>query len=173
MCNGWMLLLFLICVLHHVHSKYWWSFKRRHTLLVCFISFPVTLCLKAGKKLWKELELSEVVSDVMVMLELYWEVISEVWLFLKRRFLTTEIHIMYIEPYEVRQKRVMRSNVTNTGKKPVVHIEMILCCGRGWAWFRSLLIGSPYLVIRQLLIRSGNVELNPGPLEHGRPSCMI
>ena len=195
-CSGWMLLLLLVCSLHHIHYKYWRWFKRRHALLVWFVSLPVALCWKAGKKLWKELGLSDVlyacfvslplalrwkagqicqklwkefmeldaVCDGTVMLGLYWEVIFELWLFLKRHWLTTEIHIMYIELDEGRPRRVVGSKVN---KEPVIHVmyEMVLCYGTGWAWFRSLLIGPSHLVIRQLLIISGDVELNPGPLD--------
>ena len=195
-CSGWMLLLLLVCSLHHIHYKYWRWFKRRHALLVWFVSLPVALCWKAGKKLWKELGLSDVlyacfvslplalrwkagqicqklwkefmeldaVCNGTVMLGLYWEVIFELWLFLKRYWLTTEIHIMYIDPDEVRPRGVVGSKVT---KKPLIHVmyEMVLCYGTGWAWFRSLLIGPSHLVIHQLLIISGDVELNPGPLD--------
>ena len=198
-CSGWMLLLLLVCSLHHIHSKYWRSFKRRHALLVCFVSLPVALCWKAGKKLWKELGLSDVlyacfvifasgfaleslarfarnfgmslvesdtVCDGVIMLELYWEVIFELWLFLKKHWLTTEIHIMYIEPDEGRPRRVVGSKVN---KEPVVHVmyEMVLCYGTGWGWFRSFVIGPSHLIIHQLLIISGDVELNPGPQDHG------
>ena len=76
---------------------------------------------------------------------------------------------MYIELDEVRPTRVVGSKVT---KDPIVHVvyEMVLCNGTGWAWFRSLLIGPSHLVIRQLLIISGDVELNPGPLDYGELS---
>ena len=106
---------------------------------------------------------SDVVCDGAVMLGLYWEVIFELWLFLKGHWLTTEIHVMYIE---LRPRRVVGSKVN---KDPVVHVmyEMVLCYGTGWAWFRSFMIGPSHLVIRQLLIISGDVELNPGPLDHG------
>ena len=162
-CSGWMLLLLLVCSLHNIHYKYWQSFKRRHALLVCFISLPLALCWKAGKKLWKEFMESDAVCDGTVM---YWEVIFELWLFLKRHWLTTEIHIMYIELDEVRPRRLVGSKVN---KEPVVHVmyEMVLCYGTGRAWFRSFVIGPSHLVIRQLLIISGDVELNPGPQDHG------
>ena len=162
---------------------------------VCFVSLPVALCWKAGKKLWKELGLSDVlyacfislpvalhwkasqicqklwnefmesdaVCDGAVMLGLCWEIIFELWLFLKRHWLTTEIHIMYIELDEARPRGVVGSKVN---KEPIVHVmfEMVPC---GLAWFRSLLTGPSQLIIRQLLILSGDVELNPGPLDHG------
>ena len=197
-CSGWMLPLLLVCSLYHIHYKYWQSFKRRHALLVCFVSLPVALCWKAGKKFWKELGLSDVlyacfvsllvalhwkagqicqklwnelvesdtVCDGVIMLELYWEVIFELWLFLKKHWLTTEIHIMYIEPDEGRPRRVVGSKVN---KEPVVHVmyEMVLCYGTGWGWFRSFVIGPSHLIIHQLLIISGDVELNPGPQDHG------
>ena len=165
-CSGWMLLLLLVCSLHHIYSKYWQLFKRRHALLVCFVSLPLALCWKAGKKLWKEFMESDAVCDGAMMLGLYWEVILELWLFLKRHWLTTEIHIVYVEPDEGRPTGVVESKVN---KEPVVRVkyEMVLCYGTGWAWFRSLMIGPSHLVIRQLLIISGDVELNPGPLDHG------
>ena len=101
--------------------------------------------------------------DGVMMLELYWEVILELWLFLKRHWLTTEIHIMYIELDKGRPRRVVGSKVN---KEPVIHV-MYEMYGTGWAWFKSLLIGPSHLVIRQLLIISGDVELNPGPLDQG------
>ena len=42
------------------------------------------------------------------------------------------------------------------------------CYGVGWVSFKSLLIGSSQLVIRRLLLISGDVELNPGPVDHGQ-----
>ena len=73
---------------------------------------------------------------------------------------------MYIEPDEVRPRRVVGSKVTR--KINDYMYEMVLYCyGTEWAWFRSLLIGPSHLVMRQLLIISGDVELNPGPLDHG------
>ena len=209
-CNGWVLLLLLVCSLHHViHAKQWRSFKRRHAVLIWFVSLPVVLCWKVGKKLWKELGLSEVfyycfvflpmalcgetaqicqelwnefvesdaVYDRVVMLGLYWELILDLWLFLERHWPTTEIHITYmlciIEPDNARPRRRrgrVRSKVT---KEPVVCVvcEVVLCYGTGWAWFRSLLIGPSHFVIRQLLIMSGDVELNPGPLT-GKNLCL-
>ena len=203
-CSGWMLLIRLLCSRHHViHSKHWQSFKRRHALLMWFVSLPVVLCWKVGKKLWKELGLSDVlydwfvslpvalcweagqicqklwkefmesdaVCDGAVMLGLYWEVIFELWLFLERHWLTTEIHIIYIEPDDVMPRRGVGSKVT---KEPAVRVvyEIVLCYGTGWVWFRSLLIGPSHLVIRQLLIISGDVELNPGPLD-GKKLCLL
>ena len=199
--SGWMLLLLLVCSLHHIHSRYWQSFKRRHALLICFVSLPLALCWKVGKKLWKEFGLSDVlyacfvslpvalrwkanwicqklwngfmeldaVCDGVMMLGLYWEVIFELWLFLKRHWLTTEVHIMYIELDEGRPRRAVGLKVN---KDPVIRVvyEMVLCHGTGWVWFRSLLIGPSHLVIRQLLIISGDVEVNPGPLDHGELS---
>ena len=113
----------------------------------------------------------DAVCDGVMMLGLYWEVIFELWLFLKRHWLTTEIHILYIELDEARPRRVVGSKVT---KKPVIHVmyEMIPCYGTGWAWFRSLLVGPSHLVIRQLIIISGDVELNPGPLDGKLYLCM-
>ena len=204
-CSGWMLLLVMVWLLHHIpHSKYWQSFKRRHPLLVCFISLPAALCWKIGKKIWKELGLSyalygifislsedfcefvsllvafyrskhwktfmlsDSVCDAMVMLGLYWEVICDLWLFLKGHCLTTKIHVMYIKLNEVRPRRVVRSKVTKKPPVPVVYYEMALCYRTEWVWFKSLVIRPSHSVIRQLLIMSGDVELNPGPLDRGR-----
>ena len=191
-----------VCSLYHViHSKQWRSFKRRHAVLICFVSLPVVLRWKVGKKLWKVLGLldvlyycfvslpmalcgeaaqicqelwnefveSDAVCDGVAMLGLYWELILDLWLFLERYWPTTDIHITYmlciIEPDNARSRRGRgRSKVT---KEPVV-CEVVLCYGTGWAWFRSLLIGPSHFVIRQLLIMSGDVELNPGPLDHGK-----
>ena len=204
-CSVWVLLLLLICSLHHViHSKQWRSL--RHAVLIWFVSLPVVLCWKVGKKLWKELGLLEVfyycfvslpvalcgeiaqiyqefwnefvesdaVCDGVAMLGLYWEFILDLWLFLERYWPTTEIHITYmlciIEPDNARPRRRGRSKVT---KEPVVCVvcEVVLCYGTGWAWFRSLLIGPSHFVVRQLLIVSGDVELNPGPLT-GKELCL-
>lgn len=166
--GGWMLLLVLVWLLHHFHSKYWLSFKRRHQLLVCFTSLPVILCLKAIRKLWKDFEQSDAYYDAVVMLRLYWEIICELWMFLKRYFPTAETHIMYLDPHEIRTRKMLRS------KKLVIHVmyEMVLCYGTGWVWFKSVLIGPSQLVIRQLLILSGDVELNPGPLDQGIAMCV-
>jgi hypothetical protein len=49
--------------------------------------------------------------------------------------------------------------------------EVALCYRIGCAWFRSLLIGPSHLVMRRLLIMSGDVELNPGPLD-GKDLCV-
>ena len=40
-------------------------------------------------------------------------------------------------------------------------------CVVWWAWFGSLLLGPSQLVIALRLILSGDVELNPGPLDQG------
>ena len=201
LCSVWVLVFLLICSLHHViHSKQWWSFKRRHAVLIWFVSLPVVLCWKVWKKLWNVLgpsdmlyycfvslpmvmcgeaaqELwnefmeSNVVCDGVAMLELYWELILDLWLFLERYWLTTEIHTMHmlciIELDNARLKRRGRSKVT---KEPVVYVvcDVVLYYGTGWVWFRSLLIGPSHFVIRRLLIMSGDVELNPGPLDHGK-----
>ena len=200
-CSVWVLLLLLVWSLHHViHSKQWRSFNRRHAVLIWFVSLPVVLYWKVGKRLWKALGLSDVlyycfvslpmalcgeaaqiyqelwnefvesdaVYDGVAVLGLYWELILDLWLFLERCWPTTEIHITYmlciIEPDNATPKRGRgRSKVT---KEPVV-CEVVLCYGTGWAWFRSLLIGPSHFVIRRLLIMSGDVELNPGPLDHG------
>ena len=52
-----------------------------------------------------------------------------------------------------------------------VHLDAILtrvlelCCGGGWVGFGSLLLELSQLVIALRLIMSGDVELNPGPLD--------
>ena len=38
---------------------------------------------------------------------------------------------------------------------------------REWAWFGSLLVGLSLLIIALRLVMSGDVELNPGPLDSG------
>lgn len=43
----------------------------------------------------------------------------------------------------------------------------------GWVRFGSLLLGPSQLVIHQHLILSGDVELNPGPLDHGRVNVHV
>ena len=202
-CTGWLLLLFLFWTLHHViHSKHWQSFKRRHAVLVWFVSLPVVLCwyvlcvcfvslvaLGRGagqicKIRWNEFMESDAVCDGAVMLGLYGELISDAWLFLERHWPTTEIHVMYMY-IELRLRGVKRSKVTKqprlrevrrskVTKEPTIRVVyvLVLSCGMGWAWFRSLLTstGPSHLVIRQLLIISGDVELNPGPLDHGELS---
>jgi hypothetical protein len=40
-------------------------------------------------------------------------------------------------------------------------------CVVWWAWFGSLLLGASRLVIALRLIMSGDVELNPGPIDQG------
>ena len=152
-CSGWMLLLLLVCSLHHVHSKYWRSFKRHHWLLVCFVSLCVALCWKFGKKLFK---LLAVLCGTLVMCH------EVAWLFLKWCCLATEI---LGELDDARQSQdVLGSKII---KEPVCHVscEMYLYCGLVWVWFRSLLLRSTQLVIRQHLMMSGDVELNPGPSE--------
>ena len=55
-----------------------------------------------------------------------------------------------------------------------VHLDAIhtrvfeLCCGGGWVGFGSFLVELTQLVIALRLIMSGDVELNPGPLDAGR-----
>ena len=138
----------------------------------------MALCREAAQicqELWNEFVESDAVCDGVAMLGLYWELILDLWLFLERYWPTTEIHIMYmlciIEPDNARPRRGRgRSKVT---KEPVVCIvcKVVLCYGTGWAWFRSLLIGPSHFVIRRLLIMSGDVELNPGPLT-GKELCL-
>ena len=137
----------------------------------------MALCGEIGQipgKLWNEFVESDAVCDGVAMLGLYWELILDLWLFLERYWPNTEIHITYmlciIEPDNARPRRRRRSKVT---KEPVVCVvcEVVLCYGTGWAWFRSLLIGPSHFVIRRLLIMSGDVELNPGPLT-GKELCL-
>ena len=155
-CSGWMLLLLLVCSLHHIHSRYWQLFKRRHWLLICFVSLPMALSWKVGKKLF---ELLAVLCGALVMCH---KVVCGLWLFLKWCCLATEI---LRELDNARQSQdVLGSKII---KEPVCHVscEMYLYCGLVWVWFRSLLLRSTQLVIRQRLLMSGDVELNPGPSE--------
>ena len=160
MCSGWMLLLLLICSLDHViHSKYLWSFKRRHWLLVCFVSLPVALCWKIGKKLFKLL------AALCSVLAMCCKLVYGLWLFLKWCSLTAEMFGQL--HHNARQScDVVGSKVT---KEPaaVCHVscEMFVCSGVVWVWFGSLQLRSTQLVIRQCLMMSGDVELNPGPSE--------
>ena len=135
----------------------------------------MALCGEAAQicqELWNEFMESDAMCDGVAMLELYWELILDLWLFLERCWPTTKIHIMHmlciIELDNARPRRRGRSKVT---KEPVVCV-VVLCYGTGWVWFRSLLIGPSHFVIciHQLLIMSGDVELNPGPLDHGKLS---
>ena len=45
--------------------------------------------------------------------------------------------------------------------------EISHLCVVWWVWFGSLLLGASQLVITLRLIMSGDVELNPGPLDQG------
>ena len=65
-------------------------------------------------------------------------------------------------------------------KEPVCHIscEVFVYSGVGWVWSGSIQLRATQLVIRQRLILSGDVELNPGPSEiltdtHHRMFMMI
>ena len=142
--------------------------------MYCFISLPMALCGEAAQicqELWNEFVESDAVCDRVAILGLYWELILDLWLFLERYWPTTEIHITYmlciIEPDNARPRRRRGRGRSKVTKEPVV-CEVVLCYGTGWAWFRSLLIGPSHFVIRRLLIMSGDVELNPGPLDHGK-----
>ena len=53
------------------------------------------------------------------------------------------------------------------------HISHFQCCGVDWVQFGSLLLGASQLVIALHLIMSGDVELNPGPVDTGMPICMF
>ena len=59
---------------------------------------------------------------------------------------------------------------SKVAKQPIdyrVSCVVELCCG-GWVGFGSLLVELSQLVIALRLIMSGDVELNPGPLDAGR-----
>ena len=45
--------------------------------------------------------------------------------------------------------------------------DLSILCVVWWAWFGSLLLGASWLVIVLRLIMSGDVELNPGPIDQG------
>ena len=138
----------------------------------------MAMCGEAAQicqELWNEFVESDVVCDGVVMLGLYWELILDLWLFLERYWLTTEIHMtymlyMYIIELDNARPRRRGSKVTKESVVCVV-CEVVLCYGTGWAWFSSLLIGPSHFVIRRLLIMSGDVELNPGPLT-GKELCL-
>ena len=180
-CSGWVLLLLLICSLHHViHSKQWWSFKRRHWLLVFVVSLPLGFCWKIVKKLFKLLAvvckiikrlfklLAVVCSTLVIGCKFYYLL----WLFLKWCFLTAEFckQLDYnATGTGIGQSRdVVGSKVT---KELIYHVsyEVFVYSGVGWVWSGSLQLRVTQLVIRQRFILSGDVELNPGPLDQGIP----
>ena len=53
--------------------------------------------------------------------------------------------------------------LTNTNHRQVCDL-----CLFWWVWFCSLLLGPSQFVIALRLIMSGDVELNPGPLDQGQ-----
>ena len=150
-CSGWMLLLVLV---RFIHSKYWRSFKSRHSLLVCFVSLPAVLCWKISKKLFK---LLAALCDAVVVFQLYREVIYFLWLSLMRHWLKIEV--------PAGELQVVGSKVTEEPVPGHISYELYLYYGLECMWFGSLLLGLSRTVIRQRLIMSGDVELNPGPSE--------
>ena len=183
-CSVWVLLLLLVYSLHHVtHSKPWRSFKRRHWLLVFFVSLPLGFCWKIVKKL-----LTMVCKTVFKLLTVVCKIVKKLfkplaavcgtlaigykfyyllWLFLKWCFLTAELckQLDYNIGQSQRQSDDMvGSEVT---KEPVIHVscEIFVYSGVGWVWSGSIQLRAAQLVIRQRLVLSGDVELNPGPSE--------
>ena len=162
-CSVWVLLLLLVYSLHHViHSKQWRSFKRRHWLLVFFVSLPLGFCWKIVKKLFKLLAV--VCGTLAIGCKFYYLL----WLFLKWCFLTAEL-CKQLDYNATRPScDVVRSKVT---KEPVGHIscEVYVYSDVGWVLSGSIQLRAAQLIIRQRLILSGDVELNPGPLDQGIP----
>ena len=172
-----MLLLLLVCSLHHViHSKQWRSFKRRHWLLIFFISLPLGFCWKIVKKLlavvckivFKLLEivkkLFKLLAVVCGTLAISCKVYYLLWLFLKWCFLMAEL-CKQLDYNVTRPSRdVVGSKVT---KESVSHVscEVFVYSGVEWVWSGSIQLRAAQLVIYQRLILSGDVELNPGPSE--------
>ena len=183
MCSVWVLLLLLVCSLHHViHSKQWRLFKRRHWLLVSFVSLPLGFCWKIVKKL-----LTVVCKIMFKLLVVVWKIVKKLfkllavvcgtlaigckfycllWLFLKWCFLTAELckQLDYNATDIGQSGDVVGSKVT---KVPVSHVscEVFMYSGVGWVWSGSIQLRAAQLVIHQRLILSGDVELNPGPSE--------
>ena len=178
-CSVWVLLLLLVYSLHHVtHSKQWRSFKRRHWLLVFFVSLPLGFCWKIVKKF-----LTVVCKIVFKLLAVVCKIVKPLaavcgtlaigckfyyllWLFLKWCFLTAELYkqLDYNTTSIGQSGDVVGSKVT---KEPVSHIsyEIFVYSGVGWVWSGSIQLRAAQLVICQRLILSGDVELNPGPSE--------
>ena len=154
-CSGWMLLLFLVWSVHHILSKYWWSFKRRHWVLICFVSLPMALC-------W--IFVFKSLNTVCGALVRCHTVFCGRWQFLKWCCLAVEVHGQLDNNHARQNGNAMGSKVTND---PHHHIsyEMYQYFGLVWGWFGSLSLRLPQLVIRQCLMMSGDVELNPGPSE--------
>ena len=181
-CSVWVLLLLLVCSLHHViHSKHWRSFKRRHWLLVFFVSLPLGFCWKIVKKL-----LTVVCKIMFKLLAVVCKIVKKLfkplaavcgtlvigckfyyllWLFLKWCFLTAELCKQLDYSATRPSQDVVGSKVTK--KEPVCHVscEVFVSSGVGWVWSGSIQLRAAQLVIRQRLILSGDVELNPGPSE--------
>ena len=182
-CSVWVLLLLLVYSLHHViHSKLWRSFKRRHWLLVFFVSLPLRFCWKIVKKL-----LAVVCKIVFKLLAVVWKIVKKsfkllavvcgtlaigykfyylLWLFLKWCFLTAEL----CKQLDYNATSIGQScNIDVVGSKftmePVSHVscEVFVYSGVGWVWSGSIQLRAAQLIIRQRLILSGDVELNPGP----------
>ena len=191
-CSVWVLLLLLVYSLHHViHSKHWQSFKRRHWLLVFFVSLPLGFCWKIIKKL-----LTMVCKIVFKLLAVVCKIVKKLfkplavvcgtlaigykfyyllWLFLKWCFLTAELckQLDYNIGQSQRQSDdMLGSKVT---KEPVSHVscEVFVYSGVGWVWSGSIQLRAAQLIIRQRLILSGDVELNPGPLDQGIPILFL
>ena len=171
-CSGWVLLLLLVCSLHHmIHSKQWRSFKRRHWLLVFFVSLPLGFCWKIVKKLLAVVckivkKLFKLLAALCGTLAIGCKFYYLLWLFLKWCFLTAELckQLDYNSTGIGQSGDVVGSKVT---KEPVCHVscEVFVYSGVGWVWSGSIQLRSTQLVIRQRLILSGDVELNPGPSE--------
>ena len=161
-CSVWVLLLLLVYSLNHViHSKHWRSFKRHHWLLIFFVSLPLGFCWKIVKKLFKLLAV--VCSTLVIGCKFYYLL----WLFLKWCLLTAEL-CKQLDYNATRPScDVVGSKVT---KEPVSHVscEVFMYSGVGWVWSGSIQLRAAQLVIHQRLILSGDVELNPGPLDHGK-----
>ena len=177
-CSVWVLLLLLFCSLHHViHSKQWRLFKRRHWLLVFFVSLPLGFCWKIAKKL-----LAIVCKIVFKLLAIVCKIVKKLfkllavvcgtlvigckfyyllWLFLKWCFLTAELC------RQLDYNGTRPSGDVVGSKEPVSHVscEVFVYSRVGWVWSGSIQFRAVQLLIRQRLILSGDVELNPGPSE--------
>ena len=164
-CSGWMLLILLLCSLHHViHTKRWQLFKRRHWLLVCFVSLPMVLCWKMAKKLFKPF------AALCGALARGWEFFCALWRFRKWCLLTAEMCRQLQLDMDSDTRGLSHGMVESKDtKEPVSYIscKVFVCSRVVWVWFGSLQLRSTQLVIRQRLIMSGDVELNPGPLNQG------
>ena len=179
-CSVWVLLLLLVCSLHHViHSKQWQSFKRRHWLLIFFVSLPLGFCWKIIKKLVCKIifkllavvykivkKLFKLLAVVCGTLAIGCKFYYLLWLFLKWCLLTAELYKQLDHnATDIRQSSdVVGLKVT---KELVSHVscEVFVYSGVGWVWSGSIQLRAAQLVIRQRLILSGDVELNPGPSE--------